>query len=88
MFELSEGRFEHSFEQTSGERWRISMAVGYAYEKSIYCFPWVNSHFLKNLSCLELCIKHLVSSGAIIIIPTTFPEVLGEMIDDYKILDM
>ena len=54
MFELSEGRFERSFEQTSGERWRISMAVGYAYEKSIYCFPWVNSHFLKNLSCLEL----------------------------------
>lgn len=86
MFELSDRRFESVIQQTSGERWRISMAVGYAYEKNIYCFPWVNSRFLKSLMCLETCFKYLVESGAIIIIPTTFPEVLEDIVDKYTII--
>ena len=88
MFELSDGRFERTLPDTSGERWRISMAVGYAFEKSIYCFPWVNSKFIKSLMCLELCLKILKNSGSIIVIPTTFPESLNEYVDDYTVVDL
>ena len=34
-FELSDRRFESVIQQTSGERWRVSMAVGYAYVRCI-----------------------------------------------------
>ena len=88
MFELSESRFERPIQQCSGERWRISMAVGYAFEKRIYCFPWVNSKFLQSLMCLELCLQHLLNTNAIVIIPTTFTKALDGIVESYSVVDI
>lgn len=88
MFELSESRFERPIQQCSGERWRISMAVGYAFEKRIYCFPWVNGKFLQSLMCLELCLQHLLNTNAIVIIPTTFTKALDGIVESYSVVDI
>lgn len=88
MFKLSEGRFERPIQKCSGERWRISMAVGYAFEKQIYCFPWVNRTFLQSLTCFRICLQHLMDVNAIVLIPTTFAGALEGIVDNYTVVDI
>ena len=42
IFELSDERSNRTIDYTSGERWKISAAIGYAQSKKIFCFPWLN----------------------------------------------
>ena len=72
LFGLSDGRFNRKFRFVSGERWRISMAIGYATGKFLYCFPWVNSYTIEKLKDIfKRCFPALIEIGAIILIPTT-----------------
>lgn len=71
----------------SGERWKASMAIGYAMGKSIYCFPWLNTKRLMQLKeHIIICSKALVDIGAIIIIPTTKPETLLSISNQCKFI--
>lgn len=88
QFELSSGRFNRPIKYCSGERWRASMAIGYALGKRIYCFPWLNTRFIKSLSCLKICFDLLLKHGAIIIIPTSKGSVLDEIVEHYEIINM
>lgn len=46
MFELDDIRFEHPISNLSGEKFRAMAAIGYSYNKQLYCFPWLsNSRF-------------------------------------------
>jgi ABC-type transport system involved in cytochrome c biogenesis ATPase subunit len=89
LFQLSDSRFDRTMPYMSGERWKASMAIGYALGKCIYCFPWLNSAYIKNLDiCLSTCLPQLAKVGAIIIIPTTYPEVLNGIVKDYAVVDL
>lgn len=59
------------------EKWRASIAIGYASNKKIYCFPWMDTmtfyDCLYNSSVFRF-FKKLMSEGAIIILPTSREE--------------
>ena len=59
------------------EKWRTSMAIGYASNKKIYCFPWMDTmtfyDCMYNSSVFRF-IRNLTSEGAIIILPTSREE--------------
>ena len=54
MFELTgihdyderKGRLNRPLEFQSGEVWRASMAIGVAFQKKLFCFPWLEPEFL------------------------------------------
>lgn len=88
-FGLSDQRFNRKIKYMSGERWKASMAIGYALGKEIYCFPWMNSKTIRKLErCLRICIPSLQLVDAIIIIPTTYANVLDDIISDYSIVNL
>lgn len=88
-FGLSNERFNRKINQVSGERWRASMAIGYAMGKFIYCFPWMNSKFIIHLDdCLKKCMPYLLEINAIIIIPTTKHQAIDNIIEKYEIIKL
>lgn len=44
QFHISEERFERDIRFASSEIWRISAAIGFALNKQIFCYPWLNTH--------------------------------------------
>ncbi len=42
MFFLTDGRFDRALRYTSAEIYRISIAIGFALGKEIFCYPWLN----------------------------------------------
>lgn len=89
LFGLSEERYNRPLKYVSGERWRISMAIGYALGKTIYCFPWMNKKYILKLEdCLKLCFNSLQEIGAIIIIPTTSHDVIKKIADKYTVIEL
>jgi len=59
------------------EKWRTSIAIGYACNKKIYCFPWMDTmtfyDCMYNSSVFRF-FKKLISEGDIIILPTSREE--------------
>lgn len=89
LFGLSEERFNRTMKCVSGERWRISMAIGYAMGKTVYCFPWLNNKYLQKLEeCLRLCFASLLDIGAIIIIPATNRESIKRISNKYEVIEL
>ena len=59
------------------EKWRTSVAIGYASNKKIYCFPWMDTMTFYDCmynSSVFCFFKKLMSEGAIIILPTSRDE--------------
>lgn len=84
-FNLSDERFNRQIKYFSGERWKASMAIGYAQGKLVYCFPWMNSRYIKHLEeHIRFCARALLEVGAIIIIPTCRERSLLEVSGDCK----
>ena len=42
IFELDDQRFERPVKYVGNERFRAMAAIGYAYGKQVYCFPWLS----------------------------------------------
>lgn len=85
IFHLSDERFNRKWKYISGERWRASIAVGYAMGKSIYCFPWMNSNTVVKLNSILLdCIPPLIDVGAIILMPTTDYQRVSNVFEKYN----
>jgi ABC-type glutathione transport system ATPase component len=53
MFELTglheKGRIHRPLEFNSGERWRASLAIGFAFQKKLFCVPWIEPYGIKYL---------------------------------------
>ena len=70
MFEIEKNRFDLPINATGNERFKVMAAVGFCYEKHIFCFPWMSrmryecfeGHTEKGLDVLE-------SMGKIAILP-------------------
>jgi len=64
------------------EKWRTSVAIGYASNKKIYCFPWMDTmtfyDCMYNSSVFRF-FKKLMSEDAIIILPTSREENIREL---------
>ena len=86
-FCLSDERFERDLKYVSGEIWRISAAIGFALDKKIFCYPWLNTH--DAMVSLDYNILDLLRrSKKIVLIPacrgfvkTPYKNVLNHIID-------
>lgn len=83
MFCLSDERFERSLLYSSGEIWLISMAVNFALEKQIFCYPWLNAMDIKRFEAEQKLgiINLLKNSGKIIIVPSSQKRILKKLCD-------
>ena len=83
LFHLSNGRFDRNIEQVSGEIWAISTAIGFAANREIFCFPWLNERELFRANVMfELGIlKLLKREGKIVLIPTSHENEIKKYCD-------
>jgi hypothetical protein len=85
LFNLSQDRLELPLDNQSWEKWRSSIAIGYAYGAQIFCFPWVSTGWVNDLilNCgIHICIDILKNVGAIVILPTQTAESVDFFLDE------
>ncbi|HML49338.1 MAG TPA: hypothetical protein PKE04_21580, partial [Clostridia bacterium] len=89
LFHLSDGRFDRSLEYVSGEIWTLSAAIGFAANKEIYCFPWLNEMDLFRARIqFELGIFGLLKrEGKIVLIPTSHEKEIKRYCDAEILFD-
>lgn len=84
-FHLTPGRLNYSISKYSWERWRASLAIGYASNRKVYCFPWMNTLLfydcMRNSSVYTFFNK-FKDEGSIIILPTSRHENLEGLVDE------
>lgn len=89
MFELLEPRLGRSIRYVSGARWKFSIAIGYAYGKKIFCYPWMNS---KDIGMMEEQMrKHieiLTDNNCFVVFPTTKEENIKKLSTKYNIIKL
>ncbi len=89
LFNLSQDRLNLKLEELSWEKWKASIAIGYAYGKQIFCFPWMSTGWINDLilNCgIHICIDILKSTDAIIILPTQMAEGVDYFVDEIVFL--
>ncbi len=72
-FSLQTKSLDYGLSKYGYERWRASLAIGYAKCKIIYCFPWLNSSRFYNWimhSSVYCFFRKLKDEGNILILPT------------------
>lgn len=88
-FHLTRNRLGYQLSKYSGEKLRASMAIGYACNKKIYCFPWMNTAYFHDIilsSGVFRLFKKLKEEGCIIILPTSRRENVIGLVD--KIIEI
>jgi ABC-type oligopeptide transport system ATPase subunit len=89
MFCVSNERVGRSIKKVSGERWKASIAIGYAYGKKIYCYPWMNSRDVEHLKeQMKKNIEVLTNNKCIVILPTTSEENIKKLSKRYNIVKL
>ncbi len=89
MFCVSNERVGRSIKKVSGERWKASIAIGYAYGKKIFCYPWMNSRDVEHLKDqMKNNIEVLINNNCIVVLPTTKEENVKKLSAYYKIIDL
>jgi len=87
MFEIS--GVGSSIQKVGVERWKASIAIGFAYSKKIFCFPWMNS---KDIELLEeqmtKSIKVLIENNCIVVLPTTKEENITKLSEKNNIVNV
>lgn len=89
-FDLRQDRVGYKLNNLSWESWRASIAIGYAYGKKIFCFPWLDTAYLKDLilnTGFIFYINILKENGAVIIIPSSDELLLKYISDEMVILN-
>lgn len=85
-FHLTSDRLDYGTSKNcEWERWRASLAIGYASNRKIYCFPWMDTmHFYECMynSSVFCLFKKLTKEGAIIILPTSRKENVSGLADE------
>lgn len=85
-FVLTPDRLDYGLSRNCNwEKWRASLAIGYASNKVIYCFPWMDTlefyDCLYNSSVFRF-FKKLKREGSIIILPTSRRENVAGFVDE------
>jgi hypothetical protein len=77
---VNDGRFNRDLRHVSGEIWNISIAVGFALGKEIFCFPWLNEREISRVQ--EPHIKILKENKKIVLIPSNQKKPLKRVCDE------
>lgn len=84
QFGLTKGRLNYKISSYSGEKWRVSLAIGYASRKEIFCFPWMNTAYFNHVmlsSSVYRFFKKMKEEKLIIILPTSRKENVEGFVD-------
>lgn len=84
-FALTRDRLLYKISNYSGEKWRVSLAIGCASQKEIFCFPWMNTAFFNHImlsSGVYRFFKEMKKDGKIIILPTSRKENVEGIVDE------
>lgn len=85
LFELSYDRINNKFSHMSWEGWRASVAIGFAMDKYVYCFPWKEKAYLKNIvlnTGFSFYINILKAEEKIVLIPSNDRKLLELFCDE------
>lgn len=89
MFNLSSERLKRNIEYVGGERWKSSVAIGFANGRRIFCYPWFNSRDIEQLGeQLARTITTLLDFGCIVIMPTTQKENIRKISNKANIVQL
>lgn len=87
MFKLSNERINRNIEYVSGERWKASVAIGFANGRNVFCYPWFNTKDIERFQeQLHNTIAFLLNYGCIVILPTTKKENVKKISDKGHII--
>ena len=89
-FHLTPERLNLELWKYSGEKWRASLAIGYACRKEIYCFSWMNTISFTNImisSGVFRFFKRMKEEGLIVILPTSRKENVIGLADEIIEID-
>ncbi|WP_163951038.1 hypothetical protein [Paenibacillus sp. SYP-B3998] len=82
QFGLPIEKLDNLIKHIGNDRWNATAAIGFAQNKKIYCFPWLNKDWIHKLRPrLERILEVIKNDGGIVIIPTSRPENLLDMVD-------
>lgn len=85
-FHLSRHRINYGLSNIDvWEKWRASIAIGYAVQKQIFCFPWMDSLYFFDCmfnSSVFRFFKRITQDGGIIILPTSREENVKQLADE------
>lgn len=85
-FHLSRHRIDYSLSTIDPwEKWRASIAIGYASGKQIFCFPWMDSLYFFDCmfnSSVFRFFKKITQDGGIIILPTSRDQNVQGLADE------
>jgi ABC-type sugar transport system ATPase subunit len=83
-FEIDKEKIDRNIEHVSASRFRMSIGIGYAYDKKIYCFPWLWQESVLDFKDLWLkkLIDFLKSKDCLIILPTKYTEAMCGLFDE------
>lgn len=82
IFGLSKERYSRPLHFVGNELWRISLAVNYAAGKEIYCFPWLNEHYITYAAhTYAPILQFLREEGKIVFVPTSQQEAARSICD-------
>lgn len=84
-FHLTIGRLNYGISKYSWEKWRASLAIGYASNKIVYCFPWMNTFYFYDCllnSAIYCFFKKIKEQEGIIILPTSRRENVEDFVDE------
>lgn len=68
-FDLSSERFDRNLQYVSGEIWKISIAVGFALNRDVFCYPWMNTQDLRAFFDPQ-SVEMLKQNEKIVLLPT------------------
>ena len=85
-FHLSQHRLDYGLSNMDEwEKWRASIAIGYALGKQIYCFPWMDSLYFYDCmfnSSVFRFFKKFTKDNGIVILPTSREKNVQQLADE------
>lgn len=89
LFMLSDALFDRPIKCYSNERWGVSIAMGYARGKRVFCFPWLRPEFVIKYKDLWIkrVLKILVEADCLVIIPTLYKEDMSDLFTKVAMFD-
>ena len=85
-FHLSRHRIDYSLSTIDPwEKWRASIAIGYASGKQIFCFPWMDSLYFFDCmfnSSVFRFFKKITQDGGMVILPTSKEQNVQKLADE------
>lgn len=84
-FHLLPDRLNSPISHLKEDRWRASLAAGFAYGRQVFCLPFLDTGYFYDMminSYMFLCFEFMRRSGAIIILPTTKKENVNYVTDE------